>query len=114
MSNEPQDDPFFTELCQEHTSPEIAEIEQYLTEWDKASYISVAHNILDHAARKEIDPLKLLRKAHNFNKKGALRVPKSGYRQDGSAVYRKGNEYLIVRSDKFGVEKIVTYGINDD
>ncbi|WP_341528940.1 hypothetical protein WKK05_06335 [Nostoc sp. UHCC 0302] len=114
MANEPQSDPFFAQLCQEYTSSEIAEIEQYLTEWDQASYISVAHNILDHAARKEIEPLKLLRKAHNFNKKGALRVPKSAYRQDGSAVYRKGNEYLIVRPDKFGIEKIVTYGVNDD
>ena len=55
-----------------------------------------------------------LRKAHSFNKKRAVRVPKTGYRQDGSAVYRKGNEYLIVRSDNFGVEKIVTYGVNDD
>ncbi len=25
----------------------------------------------------------------------------------------KGNEYLIVRPDNFGVEKIVTYGVND-
>ncbi|WP_315787393.1 hypothetical protein [Fischerella sp. JS2] len=75
---------------------------------------SPIHNILDHAARKEIELLKLLRKVHNFNKKAALRVPKTGYRQDGSAVYRKGNEYLIVRPDKFGIEKIVTYGVNDD
>jgi len=31
-----------------------------------------------------------------------------GYRVDGSAVYRKGNKYLIVRLDQFGSEKIVT------
>jgi hypothetical protein len=31
-----------------------------------------------------------------------------------SAVYRQGNEYLIVRLDQFNSEKIVTYGINDD
>jgi hypothetical protein len=74
----------------------------------------VAQSILDHASRKEFDPLRYLRKAHNFNKKGAVRVPKTGYRRDGSAVYRKGNEYLIVRPDRFGVEKIVTYGVNDD
>ncbi|WP_315787392.1 hypothetical protein [Fischerella sp. JS2] len=43
MPNESQDDPFFVELCQEYTSSEIAEIEQYLTDWDKASYVSVAH-----------------------------------------------------------------------
>jgi hypothetical protein len=72
------------------------------------------HNILDHTSRKQFDPLKYLRKAHNFNKKGAIRIPKTGYRQDASAVYRKGSEYLIVRIDKFGAEKIVTYGVNDD
>ena len=114
MPNELQTDPFFKQLCQRYTSAEIAEIEQYLNEWNQASYVSVSHNILDHAERKAIDPLKLLRKAHNFNKKGAVRVPKNGYRQDSSAVYRKKNEYLIVRRDQFGTEKIVTFGVNDD
>jgi hypothetical protein len=28
--------------------------------------------------------------------------------------YRKGNEFLIVRPDRFGIEKIVTYGVNLD
>jgi hypothetical protein len=79
-----------------------------------STYISVAQNILDHASRKEFDPLRYLRKAHNFNQRGAVRVPKTGYCRDGSAVYRKGNEYLIIRPDRFGVEKIVTYGVNDD
>ncbi len=64
--------------------------------------------------RKEYDRLKYLRKAHNFSKRNATRVPKAGFRSDGSAVYRKGLEYLIVRLDRFGVEKIVTYGVNDD
>jgi hypothetical protein len=41
-------------------------------------------------------------------------VPKSGYRSDGSAVYRKENEFLIVRSDQYSVEKIVTYGITEE
>jgi hypothetical protein len=85
-----------------------------LSEWDASTYISVAQSILDHAARKEFDPLKYLRKAHNFSKTRATRVPSEGYRRDSSAVYRKGNEYLIVRLNSFGVEKIVTYGVNDD
>lgn len=72
----------------------------------------IAHNILDHADRKQIDPLKLLRKAHNFNPKKAIRIPAKGYRSDQSAVYRKNNEYLIVRLDLSGIEKIVTYGVN--
>jgi hypothetical protein len=55
-----------------------------------------------------------LRKAHNFNRRGARRVPKLGYRSDGSAVYRKENEFLIVRPDQYGIEKIVTYGINEE
>ncbi len=114
MPDESQFDPFLTQLCEGYTLKEVAEIEQYLVEWDASTYISVAQSILDHALRKEFDPLRYLRKAHNFNKKGAVRVPKTGYRRDGSAVYRKGNEYLIVRPAQFGVEKIVTYGVNDD
>ncbi len=49
-----------------------------------------------------------------LERKGATRIPRSGYRQDRSAVYRKGNEFLIVHPDVFGMDKIVTYGINED
>jgi hypothetical protein len=114
MPDESPVDPFLAQLCEGYSETEVAEIKQYITEWDASTYMSVAQSILDHASRKEFDPLRYLRKAHNFNKKGAVRVPKTGYRRDGSAVYRKGNEYLIVRPDRFGVEKIVTYGVNDD
>ena len=114
MPDEPIEDPFFTQLCEGYTDSEIVEIQQYREEWDAGSYISIAHSILDHAARKQLDPLRYLRKANAFNKKRAERVPKRGYRVDGSTVYRKGNEYLIVRPDRFGSEKIVTYGVNDD
>lgn len=107
-------DPFLSKLLAGYSESEIVEIQQYLTEWDASTYLSVAQSILDHAARKEFNPLKYLRKAHNFNKKGAVRVPKTGYRGDSSAVYRKANEYLIVRIDIFGSEKIVTYGVNND
>lgn len=112
--NESISDPFLEQLLEGYTEAEVTEIQQYLNEWDASTYISVAESILDHATRKGIEPLKYLRKAHNFNKKGAIRVPKAGYRWDGSAVYRKGNEYLIVRPDRFGIEKIVTYGVNDE
>ncbi|MEC4817033.1 MAG: hypothetical protein SAK29_27755 [Scytonema sp. PMC 1069.18] len=107
-------DPFLIQLLESYTRAEGAEIQQYMNEWDAATYTSVAQSILDHAVRKGIDPLKYLRKAHNFNKKGAIRVPKTGYRRDSSAVYRKGNEFLIVRPDNYGSEKIVTYGVNDE
>lgn len=105
-------DHFLEQLCQKYNNEEINEINIYLSEWSAASYLSIAHNILDHAQRKQIDPLKLLRKAHNFNKKRAIRIPAQGYRPDQSAVYRKNNEYLIVRLDPSGIEKIVTYGVN--
>lgn len=114
MNDQSPVDPFLAQLCEGYTEAEVAEIEQYMAEWDASTYISVALSILDHASRKEFDPLRYLRKAHNFNKKGAVRVPKTGYRRDGSAVYRKGNESLIVQPDRFRIEKIVTYGVNDD
>ncbi|MCL6750646.1 hypothetical protein KBT16_06485 [Nostoc sp. CCCryo 231-06] len=111
---EPITDPFLIQLLEGYTSTEAAEIQRYMKQWDAATYTSVAQSILDHAVRKGIEPLKYLRKAHNFNKKGAIRVPKTGYRGDSSAVYRKSNEYLIVRPDEYGTEKIITYGVNDD
>ncbi|MBD2503706.1 hypothetical protein [Anabaena azotica] len=114
MQEKPTSDPFLIQLLEGYSLAEAAEIQKYINEWDAGTYISVSQSILDHAARKNIDPLKYLRKAHNFNKKGATRVPKIGYRGDVSAVYRKGNEYLIVRPDQYGNEKIVTYGVNDD
>ena len=73
-------DPFLEKLCQNCTEKEIIEIKSYLSEWSAATYLSIAHNILDHADRKQIDPLKLLRKAHNFNKKRATRIPPKDYR----------------------------------
>jgi hypothetical protein len=97
-----------------YSPSEILEIQQYLTEWDAGTYDSVAQSVLNHAERKGFSPLRYLRKAHNFNRKGSTRIPRSGYRQDNSAVYRKGNEFLIVRPDAFGIDKIVTYGINED
>jgi hypothetical protein len=101
-------------LLESYTASEALEIQQYLCEWEAGTYDNVAQSVLDHAERKGFSPLRYLRKAHNFNRKGATRIPRSGYRQDDSAVYRKGGEFLIVRPDAFGVEKIVTYGINED
>ena len=83
MPDEALVDPFIAQLCEGYTEAEVAEIKQYLAEWDASTYMSVAQSILDHASRKEFEPLKYLRKAHSFNKKRAVRVPKTGYRQDG-------------------------------
>ncbi len=114
MSDDPSTDPYLDVLLKGYGDAEISELQQYLLEWEVGTYNSVAHSIIHHAERKRFDPLKYLRKAHNFSKKGAKRVPKSGYRSDGSAVYRKEDEFLIVRSDQYGAEKIVTYGVNED
>lgn len=113
MGNDQSIDPHWEELVEGCTEAEVDEIEQYLAEWTAGTYESVAHSILNHSARKGFNPLRYLRKAHNFTRKSAKRVPRSGYRGDQTAVYRKGNEFLIVRPDQYGVEKIVTYGINE-
>lgn len=112
MIGDESNDPYLGELLRGYTEAEISELQKYLLEWETGTYVSVAHSVIDHARRKQFDPLKYLRKAHNFSKRSARRVPKSGYRADGSAVYRKENEFLIVRSDQYDVEEIVTYGIN--
>ncbi len=111
MSDEPED-PYVQQLVELCTDAEGTELRQYLSEWEAGTYTSAAHSVFNHAIRKGFDPLQYLRKAHNFNRKGAVRVPKVGYREDGSAVYRKGSEFLIVRPDSYGIEKVVTYGIN--
>lgn len=108
MPDESFVDPYLYRLFEDSSNTEVIELQQYLAEWDKGTYGSVAQSVLDHPQRKGFEPLKYLRKAHNFNTRGAVRVPRTGYRSDGAAVYRKGNEFLIVRSDQYGVEKIVT------
>ena len=107
-------DPFFLQICNGLSEAEITEVRRYIEDWVAGSYTSKAHNVVNHSVRKQMNPLRYLRKAHNFSKRRARRVPKNGCRADGSAVYRKENEYLIVRLDRSGVEKIVTYGLNDD
>jgi hypothetical protein len=114
MSDADSTDPYLNELLQGYTEAEQSELQQYLLEWDAGTYASAAHSVINHAERKQFDPLTYLRKAHNFHKKSAKRVPKSGYRWDESAVYRQGAEFLIVRPDRYGVEKVVTYGINPE
>lgn len=114
MRDELSTDPYLTQILDRYNDFEAIEIREYLGDWDAGTYGSIAQSVLDHADRKGFTVLKYLRKAHNFNQKGSFRVPYSGYRQDGSAVYRKGNEYSIVRPDRYGVEKIVTYGSNQE
>ena len=121
-------DPYWERLIKGYTDAEIAELKEYILEWEAGTYDSVVHSVVNHgvvnhAERKQFDRLTYLRKASSFSKK-VLRgyqswdidqtVPKLGHRPDGTAVYRKGNEFLIMRLDQYGIEKIVTYGINED
>jgi hypothetical protein len=98
-------DPYELLLFQDYTEAEIVEIQTLMTEWDRATYASIAHSIVDHAERHGFQPdyLKYLRKAHNFNRK---RV-KQRVLSDGSIRWNKGIEFLIERN-----EKIVSYGEN--
>jgi hypothetical protein len=107
-------DPYWEKLIEGYIDAEIAELQEYLLEWEAGTYDSVVHSVINHAERKQFDRLTYLRKASSFRKKGAKRVPKLGCRPDGTAVYRKDNEFLIMRLDRYGIERIVTYGINED
>ena len=114
MSDFTRQDLYFEQLCAFYNSDRTSEIERYLSIWSAGTYISPAHSVLDHAERKDTDPLQYLRQAYNFNRKRAKRVPPQGYRFDGSAVYRKEDQYMIVRPDQYGVEKVVSFGSREE
>jgi hypothetical protein len=92
-------------LFEGDTDAEADEIEALMAGWSLATYSSVAHSIVDHADRHGFmgNYLRYLRKAKNFNKKGAQRR----YLSDGSIRWNKGDEFLIERDGK-----IVSYGEN--
>jgi hypothetical protein len=70
--------------------------------WDKGNHNTLSDSIRYHANKHgQGNTLKYLRKAYNFNKKGAHKVT----RVDGSMIYkRKSGEYLIEHH-----AKIVSY-----
>lgn len=98
-------DPYEQILFTGYTEAEISEIEALMADWDRATYESPAHSIVDHAERHGFSDnyLRYLRKAKNFNKKGARQKVLS----DGAIRWNKGIEFLIERSGK-----IVSYGEN--
>jgi hypothetical protein len=98
-------DPHEEILFTGYTEDEIVEIKILMKNWDKASYFTLANSIVDHADRHDFENnyLKYLRKANNFNKKGARKKILS----DGAVRWNKGNEFLIERNGK-----IVSYGEN--
>ena len=92
-------------LRSHYTDDEINEMLTLMADWNMATYTSVAHRIVDHAERHGFpeDYLKYLRKASNFNKRGATKK----FLSDSSIRWHKGSEFLIERDDK-----IVSYGEN--
>ncbi len=101
----PQLDRYETILFQGYSDEESAEIKRYMDRWEQATYPTLAQSIVDHANRHDFqnDYLKYLRKAANFNKRGARRkiLP------DGATRWNRGLEFLIERNGK-----IISYGEN--
>jgi glutathione peroxidase-family protein len=99
-------DPYETFLYQNYTTEEVTEIQQRMVAWDKATYPTLSTSIVRHCQKHgfEDDYLRYLRKADNFNKKGARKK----YLPDGAIRWNKEDEFLIERDGK-----IVTYGEND-
>jgi glutathione peroxidase-family protein len=89
-------------LYESYTKDEITEIQQLMASWDKATYPTLPTSIIKHGF--DPDYLRYLRKAANFNKKGAHKK----YLLDGAIRWNKGDEFLIERNGQ-----IVTYGEND-
>lgn len=65
--------PYEEILFKGHTEAEVAEIKILMRNWDKATYATLGNSIVYHADRHNFENnyLKYLRKAKNFNKKGA-------------------------------------------
>jgi hypothetical protein len=95
--------PYQQILFKGYTEQEIAEIQILMQKWDKATYPTLANSIVDHAERHSFKAnyLKYLRKAANFNKKGArkTKLPNGAWR------WNKGTEFIIERGNK-----IISYG----
>jgi hypothetical protein len=76
-----------------------------MANWDKTTYPSLTQGVVDHANRHNFGDnyLKYLRKANNFNKKGAKRkiLPNNAVR------WNRENEFIIERNGK-----IISYGEN--
>ena len=84
----------------------LKEYKKLLSQWDKASFDSLSKSIRYHSKKHGFgdDYVKYLRKASNFNKKGAKKV----ILPDGAIRWNRNNgEFLIERKGK-----IVSYGID--
>jgi len=92
-------------LFRGYSQEEIKEIQDLMQNWERATYPTLAHSIVDHADRHGFknDYLKYLRKSANFHKKGA----KKKQLPNGTLRWNKGTEFLIERNNK-----LISYGDN--
>ena len=101
-----KDSDFYAQtLFRRYNHEEIKEIQDLMQKWERATYPTLAHSIVDHADRHGFKDnyLKYLRKAANFQKKGA----KKKQLPNGALRWNKGIEFLIERNNK-----IISYGDN--
>jgi hypothetical protein len=86
--------------------PTLSEAKKLVAKWEKGTFDTLRDTILYHWQKHlpERDVWTYLRKAADFNKKGAVRK----FLDDGITRYeRKSGEYLMERDGK-----IISYGIN--
>jgi hypothetical protein len=103
--SQPSEDAYEAILFENYTDAEIAEMQALMTDWNQATYPTLATSIVKHAQKHGFadDYLRYLRKAANFNKRGSRKKQLP----DGATRWNKGQEFLIERNGK-----IVTYGEN--
>jgi len=89
------------------TSAEKKEMQQLMQRWDRRTYDTTAHSVVDHANRHGFQGnyLNYLRRAAAFDRSVATPTPNP----DGTVTWTKKNgEFRIETSE----EKIVSYGVN--
>ena len=75
-----------------YTEEEQAEIRKLAEQWDKGSFDNAEKSIIHHAKKHGSDDiLKYLRRAANFNKRGARKI----VRRDGTIRYEKSSGEFI-------------------
>jgi len=48
MPDESSVDPYLDRLFENYSNTEVIELQQYLSEWDRGTYRTVAQSVLDH------------------------------------------------------------------
>ena len=54
MPDESSVDPYLEQLFEDYSNTEVIELHQYLSEWDRGTYRTVAQSVLDHSQEKDL------------------------------------------------------------